>query len=36
MHGSMVSNMADPSIYVLSAGADDHAYPGLLIRFKRK
>jgi hypothetical protein len=36
MHESMVNNLADPSIYVLSAGTDDHAYPGLLIKFKRK
>jgi hypothetical protein len=27
---SMVNNVADPSIYVLSAGTDDHAFPGLV------
>jgi hypothetical protein len=35
LHESMVDNLANPTIFVLSAGTDDHAYPALLIKFKQ-
>ena len=31
---SMVDNLAHPSIFVLSAGSDDHAYPSFIIEFQ--
>jgi hypothetical protein len=31
---SMVDKLSNPSIYVLGAGTDDHAYPELLITFE--
>eukprot|EP00300_Choanocystis_sp_HF-7_P017036 c19619_g1_i1.p2 GENE.c19619_g1_i1~~c19619_g1_i1.p2 ORF type:complete len:228 (+),score=48.82 c19619_g1_i1:1145-1828(+) len=34
MFDSMVNNMADPSIYVLSVGSDHRAYPDFVIQFK--
>ena len=34
LHESMVDNVANPSIFVLSSGSDDHAYPEFLIRFR--
>jgi poly [ADP-ribose] polymerase 10/14/15 len=34
LHESMVDNVANPSIFVLSSGSDDHAYPEFLVRFK--
>ena len=33
LHESMVDNLANPSIYVLSAGTDDHAYATHRVRF---
>ena len=35
LHESMVDNVANPSIYVLSAGSDDCAYPEFRITFKK-
>ena len=35
LHESMVNDVADPSIYVLSAGSDDCAYPEYRITFRR-
>ena len=34
LHESMVDKLADPSIFVLGSGADDHAYPEFVITFK--
>ena len=34
MHESMVDNLADPSVYVLSAGSDNQAYPEFLITLR--
>ena len=36
LHESMVDNLANPSIYVLSSGTDDHAYPTHRVRFRKK
>jgi hypothetical protein len=36
LHESMVDNLANPSIYVLSSGTDDHAYPTYRVRFRKK
>ena len=33
LYESMVDNVISPSIFVLSAGTDDHAYPDFLIEF---
>jgi len=35
LHESMVDDVANPSIYVLSAGSDDCAYPEFRIKFRR-
>jgi len=34
LHDSMVNNLADPSIFVLSSGSDEHAYPEFMVKFK--
>jgi hypothetical protein len=34
MYESMVDNVQNPSIFVLSAGTDEHVYPDYLIKFK--
>ena len=36
LHESMVDDLANPSIFVLGPGTDDHAYPTHLITFTRK
>jgi serine/threonine protein kinase len=36
LHDSMVDRLQNPSIFVLSSGADDHGYPDFMIKFKRK
>ena len=35
LHDSMVNDLNDPSIFVLSSGSDDHAYPEFMVKFKR-
>jgi poly [ADP-ribose] polymerase 10/14/15 len=35
LHDSMVDRLADPSIFVLSSGSDEHAYPEFMITFRR-
>jgi poly [ADP-ribose] polymerase 10/14/15 len=35
LHDSMVNRLQDPSIFVLSSGSDEHAYPEFMVRFKR-
>ena len=35
-YDSMVNSIADPSLFVLSAGTDDHAYPNYIVEFKLK
>ena len=34
LHDSMVDDIQNPQIFVLSAGSDEHAYPEFLIKFK--
>ena len=35
LHNSMVDRLQNPSIFVLSSGADDHGYPEFMFTFKR-
>ena len=34
LHESMVDNLADPTVFVLSAGSDNQAYPEILITLR--
>jgi poly [ADP-ribose] polymerase 10/14/15 len=36
LHDSMVNNLANPTEFVMSSGADDHVYPEFIVKFKKK